>query len=410
MKEKMSLPNYYRLICDAMVANGASSTTTQAILKFIRSEYKLNDVEMEVSKMAVKDHLDHGQTLGLFERDRISYWMSVDAQIKYADNDDYTSYPAPPDRPYIAERNTTASPGSVTVSNSRKSFERSGAPGRSKRLYCFCLTPEDGQFMIACDSCNEWFHGQCVGISPDQKQKTKLAEWQCPSCTFNPNAKPENKEAEVEFDSINDNNHNVVVLNVGKVVTDRRGFRSRQYCFPAGFISMRQTRGAHANEIMTFLCEIVDSGATHPLFRITRQSTVRGSDMVLPTRVFESSNIDKLVPQAIRGVPIDVEENTGAAFFGLEPLPASTELTKSTVIPIVESAVVVTAAAAAAATTTTALLLALLALLALLQLMKTTTMPLDKHRRATTTTPTNKRTSMIITALSCPLMTTTINL
>ena len=125
------------------------------------------------------------------------------------------------------------------------------------------------------------------------------------------------------------------MLNVGKVVTDRRGFRSRQYCFPAGFISMRQARGAHgwlfyfcicevfssflnfffffflANEILTFLCEIVDSGAVHPLFRITRQSTVRGSDMVLPTRVFESSNIDKLVPQAIRGVPIDVEENTG---------------------------------------------------------------------------------------------------
>ena len=33
------------------------------------------------------------------------------------------------------------------------------------RLYCVCRRPWDGQeFMIACDSCHEWFHAGCVGL------------------------------------------------------------------------------------------------------------------------------------------------------------------------------------------------------------------------------------------------------
>ena len=29
--------------------------------------------------------------------------------------------------------------------------------------YCICHGPDDGSFMIACDFCDEWFHGKCVG-------------------------------------------------------------------------------------------------------------------------------------------------------------------------------------------------------------------------------------------------------
>ncbi|KAF7732074.1 hypothetical protein EC973_006329 [Apophysomyces ossiformis] len=32
-------------------------------------------------------------------------------------------------------------------------------------LYCVCRKPYDARFMIACDRCNQWFHGECVGIS-----------------------------------------------------------------------------------------------------------------------------------------------------------------------------------------------------------------------------------------------------
>jgi hypothetical protein len=33
------------------------------------------------------------------------------------------------------------------------------------KLYCICRKPYvNGVFMIACDSCQEWYHGECVGI------------------------------------------------------------------------------------------------------------------------------------------------------------------------------------------------------------------------------------------------------
>jgi hypothetical protein len=33
-------------------------------------------------------------------------------------------------------------------------------------LFCICRSPEEYGFMIACDKCNEWFHGGCVGLTP----------------------------------------------------------------------------------------------------------------------------------------------------------------------------------------------------------------------------------------------------
>ncbi|KAI9313634.1 hypothetical protein BX666DRAFT_1863994 [Dichotomocladium elegans] len=33
-------------------------------------------------------------------------------------------------------------------------------------LYCICRKPYDvPRFMIACDRCDQWFHGECIGIS-----------------------------------------------------------------------------------------------------------------------------------------------------------------------------------------------------------------------------------------------------
>ncbi|KAI8096741.1 uncharacterized protein BX664DRAFT_257778, partial [Halteromyces radiatus] len=37
---------------------------------------------------------------------------------------------------------------------------------KSGALYCICQTPYDvPRFMIACDRCDQWFHGECIGIS-----------------------------------------------------------------------------------------------------------------------------------------------------------------------------------------------------------------------------------------------------
>lgn len=39
--------------------------------------------------------------------------------------------------------------------------------------------------MISCDNCQEWFHGDCVGISETQGSKLERSgrDWICPNCT-----------------------------------------------------------------------------------------------------------------------------------------------------------------------------------------------------------------------------------
>ena len=55
------------------------------------------------------------------------------------------------------------------------------------KVYCLCCLPEDGRFMICCDHCNEWYHGDCVGITSEVGQKMNDAneEYVCPSCSSN---------------------------------------------------------------------------------------------------------------------------------------------------------------------------------------------------------------------------------
>ncbi|KAI8087871.1 uncharacterized protein B0P05DRAFT_569343 [Gilbertella persicaria] len=48
-------------------------------------------------------------------------------------------------------------------------------------LYCICKSPYDGtRFMIACDKCDQWFHGECIGIS--EKQGEFIDLYFCDSC------------------------------------------------------------------------------------------------------------------------------------------------------------------------------------------------------------------------------------
>lgn len=55
----------------------------------------------------------------------------------------------------------------------------------SDALYCICRQKHSKRFMICCDSCQEWFHGDCVGISETlgHKMEKKGQEYICPPCT-----------------------------------------------------------------------------------------------------------------------------------------------------------------------------------------------------------------------------------
>ena len=51
-------------------------------------------------------------------------------------------------------------------------------------LFCLCHQLDDGRFMICCDQCNDWFHGDGVGIAFDRRRAAK-DDWRfiCPRCT-----------------------------------------------------------------------------------------------------------------------------------------------------------------------------------------------------------------------------------
>ena len=46
--------------------------------------------------------------------------------------------------------------------------------------YCLCGEGDDGQFMIQCDMCDDWFHGRCVNVT--EQQATNLKDYSCPRC------------------------------------------------------------------------------------------------------------------------------------------------------------------------------------------------------------------------------------
>jgi hypothetical protein len=52
--------------------------------------------------------------------------------------------------------------------------------GEAEVINCICDNPhvDYGAFMIACDQCSEWFHGDCVGI----RESDQVAEWYCMRC------------------------------------------------------------------------------------------------------------------------------------------------------------------------------------------------------------------------------------
>ncbi|XP_061544937.1 CXXC-type zinc finger protein 1b isoform X2 [Phycodurus eques] len=59
-------------------------------------------------------------------------------------------------------------------------LESSIMDGENAPLYCICRKPHINCFMIGCDNCNEWFHGNCINIT--EKMAKAIREWYCMRC------------------------------------------------------------------------------------------------------------------------------------------------------------------------------------------------------------------------------------
>lgn len=47
--------------------------------------------------------------------------------------------------------------------------------------YCICRRGDNGEWMIGCDCCDDWFHGSCVNLT--EKGSSILIKYVCPRCT-----------------------------------------------------------------------------------------------------------------------------------------------------------------------------------------------------------------------------------
>eukprot|EP01117_Protostelium_nocturnum_P008144 TRINITY_DN2906_c0_g1_i1.p1 TRINITY_DN2906_c0_g1~~TRINITY_DN2906_c0_g1_i1.p1 ORF type:complete len:536 (+),score=203.69 TRINITY_DN2906_c0_g1_i1:118-1608(+) len=68
--------------------------------------------------------------------------------------------------------------------------DEESSSSEEEETYCFCRKPDHGKFMIACDHCDEWFHGECVNIT--KEQASKIRNYVCSKCQ-NEAAKAEEK-------------------------------------------------------------------------------------------------------------------------------------------------------------------------------------------------------------------------
>lgn len=48
--------------------------------------------------------------------------------------------------------------------------------------YCLCRGPDDHRWMIGCDVCEDWFHGECVGVDKAIGEAL-IVRYVCPRCT-----------------------------------------------------------------------------------------------------------------------------------------------------------------------------------------------------------------------------------
>ncbi|XP_047203483.1 death-inducer obliterator 1 isoform X3 [Girardinichthys multiradiatus] len=79
---------------------------------------------------------------------------------------------------------------SFTSSSSSTSSDESDNGGYDPNaLYCICRQKHNKRFMICCDRCEEWFHGDCVGITEARGRLMERngEDYICPNCTAKKN-------------------------------------------------------------------------------------------------------------------------------------------------------------------------------------------------------------------------------
>lgn len=73
----------------------------------------------------------------------------------------------------------------------RRSSTREDDEPSDEPVYCICRSSVCDTFMIACDACEEWYHGECINVTP--KQAECIQKFYCQAC------RDEKPELQIEF-------------------------------------------------------------------------------------------------------------------------------------------------------------------------------------------------------------------
>lgn len=78
----------------------------------------------------------------------------------------------------IVERPIDSPSSSRPQRQVRSLYGKGKAPARASDEHCFCGRGDDGEPMISCDSCQTWYHLECVHLSPRKTPR----HWTCSRC------------------------------------------------------------------------------------------------------------------------------------------------------------------------------------------------------------------------------------
>ena len=59
------------------------------------------------------------------------------------------------------------------IDGSYRSKDSTSKENEPNKLCCICQKTKKDRFMIACDTCSEWFHGSCVGVNVKKGNEIK---------------------------------------------------------------------------------------------------------------------------------------------------------------------------------------------------------------------------------------------
>jgi len=86
-----------------------------------------------------------------------------------------------------AKRKTSTRPGTAasedgTGNGTGPDGNDGGTSESDSGPYCLCRGPDNHRFMIACDRCEDWFHGECIGMDKYTGENL-VQKYICPNCS-----------------------------------------------------------------------------------------------------------------------------------------------------------------------------------------------------------------------------------